>query len=391
MGSLYHSILPCGPFPSLKLQSTIKPKNINLKNKNDEHPKSQRTPVFNLKCTNNAIFAKNQLFSLKKPIPVFRDAKFCVDINDFIIHSIIGTGSFGKVYLVQKKSNNLFYAMKTLAKEEVFTNNLKQYAITERNVLKEIDHPFIVKLRFSFQNPDFLFLVMDFMPGGDLGFYLERDHKFSERRAKFYACEIILAIAELHRHNIIFRDLKPDNVLLSEDGHVRLSDFGLSKENVHFSNIEKSFCGTFAYLAPEMLNKTGHGKAMDWYLVGALVFEMVTGIPPFYSDDQSQLFNNIKSAELEYPETISRDLKSLLARLLEKDPRQRIDLLEIKKHPWFHEVNWDDVLSKKLVPPKPHINPKLLNQIDKVASLFGQSRNTKLDIENWTFVEEFPI
>jgi len=197
-----------------------------------------------------------------------RDSRYSkpIDIDSFIIHSIIGRGSFGDVYLVEKKDNNMLYAMKVLNKQKVFKDNLKRYAITERNVLSAIDHPFIVKLRYAFQNSEYLFLIMDYYPGGDLGTYLTEEGTFSERKAKVYLSEIILALEELHKNDIIFRDLKPENVMIDAEGHIALIDFGLSKERVTSNNTgARSFCGSVAYLAPEMEKKIGHGKMMDWY------------------------------------------------------------------------------------------------------------------------------
>jgi len=311
-----------------------------------------------------------------------------IGLSCFIIHCIIGTGSFGKVYLVQKKGTSNFYALKSLSKAQIFDNNLTRYAITERNVLRSLDHPFIVKLRYSFQNSKNLFMVMEYMPGGDLGFYLQRDEKFSERRAKIYAAEIVLAISELHRHNIIFRDLKPDNILLDQEGHIMLSDFGLSKENVRKDNKEMSFCGTFAYLAPEMVHKAGHGKAMDWYLLGALIYEMVTGTPPYYSEDKDELFENIKNAQLGFSCVISVELKDIICCLLERDPKKRIKETAIKEHPWFRGIKWDDVFHRRLVPPKPFIEKRQLNQIKPTDEIFSGNDTDRNNIVHWTFVEE---
>ena len=150
-----------------------------------------------------------------------------------------------------------------------------------------MSHPFIVKLRFAFQTLDKLFLVSDYCPGGDLSQYLEIERIFPEWKAKFYIAEIVLAIEALHEKDVIFRDLKPDNVVLDEEGHAMLTDFGLSKEGVkRAQDGAKSFCGSYAYLAPEMVRKLGHGKAVDWYLLGVLFYEMLTGLPPYYAEDK---------------------------------------------------------------------------------------------------------
>ena len=196
--------------------------------------------------------------------------------------------------------------MKVLSKKKIREENLKKYAITERNVMSSMGHPFIVQLRYAFQTTDHLFLISDYCPGGDLAQYLEIEEKFSEEKAKLYMQEIVLGIEALHMQNIIFRDLKPDNIIIDEDGHALLTDFGLSKEHVRKGEYgAKSFCGSYAYLAPEMLKKTGHGKAVDWYLLGVLLYEMITGMPPYYADDKSQLFKNIVDDKLN-----TRELKA---------------------------------------------------------------------------------
>lgn len=152
-------------------------------------------------------------------------------------------------------------------------------------------HPFIVQLLYAFQTTDRLFLVSDYASGGDLSQYLEIESIFPESKAKLYITEIVLALEALHSANIIYRDLKPDNVLMDSDGHVMLTDFGLSRENVKKSdNGAKSFCGSYAYLAPEMVKKKGHGKTVDWYLLGVILYEMLTGLPPYYADDKEELF-----------------------------------------------------------------------------------------------------
>ena len=182
---------------------------------------------------------------------------------DFIAISELGRGSFGEVYLVTKQNVDQLYAMKVLKKEKIIGQSLIRYAITERNVLSYIRHPFIVSLKYAFQTAEKLFLIIDYCPGGDLSTYLSREKVFSEQRARIYICEILLALEELHRHNIIYRDLKPDNIVLDYEGHVMLTDFGLSKEGINDNYMAKSFCGSYAYLAPEMIRRQGHGKAVD--------------------------------------------------------------------------------------------------------------------------------
>jgi protein-serine/threonine kinase len=203
---------------------------------------------------------------------------------------LLGSGSFGEVYLVKKVDTGKHYAMKVLPKDKIMSLNLMKYAFTERNVLSYTKHPFIVGLNFAFQTKDKLVLILDYCPGGDLGKKIQSERRFSEERAKIYLCEILLALEDLHSRNIIYRDLKPDNVVIDADGHALLTDFGLSKESVVGNSAAQSFCGSIAYLAPEMLKKIGHGKSVDWYLLGVLLYEMVVGIPPYFTNDRKQLF-----------------------------------------------------------------------------------------------------
>jgi serine/threonine protein kinase len=188
------------------------------------------------------------------------------------------------VFLVHRKDDESkkLYAMKVLSKEKVMTKNLKRYALTERNVMSVINHPFMVKLNYAFQSSSKLFLVMDYYPGGDLGKLISKKRVVPEEEARKYICELILAFEALHKNMIVFRDLKPDNVVLDWEGHCRLTDFGLSKEGI-YNNTTGSFCGSVAYLAPEILTKQGHSRTVDWYLLGLLLYELIVGIPPYYN------------------------------------------------------------------------------------------------------------
>ena len=328
--------------------------------------------------------------STKFDTPVSDNSK-TIDLSSFIIHSIIGRGSFGDVYLVEKKDTNMLYAMKVLNKQNVFKDNLKRYALTERNVLSAIDHPFIVKLRYAFQNSENLFLIMDYYPGGDLGTYLMEEGTFSEKKAKTYIAEITLALEELHNNDIIFRDLKPENVMVDAEGHIALIDFGLSKEKVSANNNgARSFCGSVAYLAPEMIRKTGHGKMMDWYLLGVTLYEMLFGVPPFYAETKEELFYNIEHGKLDLPSDCPKALKDILHGLLERDADKRLGskhgAREIKNHPWFFDVDWKMVMNRKLKTSRPRI--RKLNLFDNIGdALCDGGRTDRQAINGWTFVE----
>ncbi|KAK8806980.1 hypothetical protein WA158_003739 [Blastocystis sp. Blastoise] len=286
-----------------------------------------------------------------------KDDNKTITVKDFEILKVIGKGSFGKVFQVRKKDSGKIYAMKVLKKSCIEKKHQIEHTKTERNILGKVSHPFIVNLNYAFQTRDKLYFILDFCSGGELFYHLGKERKFTEERSKFYAAEITLALEHLHRYGVIYRDLKPENVLLTEEGHVALTDFGLSKEGVDspFTGA-KSFCGTPEYLAPEVLNRTGHGKAVDWWSLGALLYEMLTGWPPFYSKDQERLFNKIKKAPLEIPANIPAEASDLLTKLLERDVTKRLgsgptDAEEIKNHPFFKNIDWKKLYLKEVPVP----------------------------------------
>merc|ERR1719352_1902269 len=249
-------------------------------------------------------------------------------LDDFQLLKVLGKGSYGKVMLVQKQgavgAGETVFAMKMLRKDHIVKRNQVEHTRSERNVLEATSHPFIVTLHYAFQTPKKLYVVLDYCAGGELFFHLSQAGRFSQGRCRFYGCEICLGIAYLHSLNIIYRDLKPENLLLDAQGHAKITDFGLSKEGIEDNISAKTVCGTPEYLAPEILNKSGHGKAVDWYSFGALIYEMLTGLPPFYTRDREKLFERIKRGELNYPSYITPCAKSLLSSLLMLDPSKRL-------------------------------------------------------------------
>lgn len=276
--------------------------------------------------------------------------------QDFNLLKVIGKGSYGKVFLVQHKQSGNTYAMKMLKKEELKKRNQVEHTMAERRILEKIRHPFIVSLQFSFQSKEKLYFVLDYCPGGELFFYLQNIGRFKEKTACFYASNILLGIEELHRNDIIYRDLKPENVLIGYDGYAKITDFGLSKENIKGNSDAHSFCGTPEYLAPEILTKSGHGKAADWWSFGAIIYEMLVGVPPFYTKNRQKLYQNIKSAELTLEDWLSSNAKDLLSKLLTKDPNKRLGsgelgAQEVKDHPFFSNISWDDIYNKTQKPP----------------------------------------
>merc|ERR1719373_30196 len=225
--------------------------------------------------------------------------------------------------LVKSKEGQI-YAMKMLRKENVIKRNQEEHTKTERRVLEAVSHPFIVTLHYAFQTPKKLYMVMEFCPGGELFYHLSRTGRFSQNRAMFYTSEVTSAIAYLHSLRIIYRDLKPENLLLDVDGHCKVTDFGLSKEGIEDNISARTMCGTPEYLAPEILDRRGHGRAVDWYSVGALAYEMITGLPPFYTRDRKKLFERIRSGVLKYPDFITPAASACLKGLLERDPERRL-------------------------------------------------------------------
>ena len=276
--------------------------------------------------------------------------------SNFVCLALLGQGSFGEVYLVKKKDSNDFYAMKVLDKCRIAKQNIFKYVLSERNILSVMHNPFIVKLNYAFQTSEKLFLLLDYCPGGDLSKQLQIQTRFSEEKAKFYICEIILALGDLHKNNIIFRDLKPDNIVIDKEGHALLTDFGLSREGIVGKEMAKSFCGSIAYLAPEMLSRTGHGKAVDWYLLGVLFYELLVGVPPYFTTNQDQIFKNIKNANLYIPPFISEKAAKLIKSLLKRNPNERLgskrDVEEIKENEYFADVDWQKVYERKYKPPQ---------------------------------------
>ena len=316
------------------------------------------------KNNNNKNIKNNQRIRRKNPYsnkvdddyklledPILNNSK--VGFNSFEILDCLGEGSFGKVFKVKMKSNGQIYAMKVINKKFLLKNNQLRYAITECNVLKQATSPFILTLYYSFQTPENLYMIIDYCPGGDLNFHILQN-LFEEDEAKFYIAELILGIEHLHELDIIYRDLKPENILINSDNHIKLADFGLAKEGINDMQNSKSFCGSPAYLAPEMLNRKGVGKSADIYGIGAVLYEMICGSPPFFANNIKILYKNISQSKLMLPDYFSDELKDLLSQLLCKDPQKRIGVLdksELKNHEWFKDIDWEKLAKKEIEPP----------------------------------------
>eukprot|EP00736_Rhodelphis_marinus_P003698 Rmarinus@m.4511 len=275
--------------------------------------------------------------------------------EDFEKIKVLGKGSFGKVLLVKMKGTDKLYAMKSIKKGHIFEMGQVEHTRTEREVLAQIRHPFVVTMHYAFQSADSLFMVLDYCSGGELFFHLKRYGRFPENVAMHFAAELILAIEHLHKYGIVYRDLKPENILLDGSGHVKLVDFGLAKEGVWDARQGAvSICGSPEYVAPEVLLGQGHGKAVDWWSTGSLIYEMLTGLPAFYDSNRRKMFENILSADLSYPPYVSPDAVSLVQGLLTRDPDLRLgsaDDGELRRHPFFRPIDWNALMSKTLRSP----------------------------------------
>ncbi|CAD8060970.1 unnamed protein product [Paramecium sonneborni] len=284
-----------------------------------------------------------------------------VCLEDFIFTKVVGRGSFGKVMLVQHKMTKKNYAMKILRKDIIQEKGQQVHTMNERQILEVAQHPFIVQLHYAFQTPEKLYLVTDFLVGGELFYHLRKSKKFSEDRMKLYAAELILALDYLHQKGIIYRDLKPENILIGADGHIKLTDFGLSRINLKEGERTYTFCGTPEYLAPEILLGQGHDQSADWWSLGALMYEMIAGAPPFYSKEKGIMFRDRLEKQIEMKPWFSENVSNLLTGLLINDPNKRITIQQIKSHPFFGSLSWDDVYNKTI---KPQFIPKLKNELD---------------------------
>ncbi|RXM27150.1 Serine/threonine-protein kinase Sgk3 [Acipenser ruthenus] len=260
------------------------------------------------------------------------------------------------VLLAKHKLDNTYYAIKVLQKRVILNRREQKHIMAERNVLlKNIKHPFLVRLHYSFQTTGKLYFVLDFINGGELFFHLQRERTFPEPRARFYIAEMASALGYLHSINIVYRDLKPENILLDSQGHIVLTDFGLCKEGISQDDTTTTFCGTPEYLAPEVLRKQPYDNTVDWWCLGSVLYEMLYGLPPFYSRDTAEMYENILHKPLTVRPGATNAAWSILEGLLEKDRTKRLgsndDFLEIKRHPFFHAISWDDLVQKKFPPP----------------------------------------
>ncbi|EDQ92414.1 uncharacterized protein MONBRDRAFT_13470, partial [Monosiga brevicollis MX1] len=289
-----------------------------------------------------------------------------VSVEDFELLKVIGQGGFGKVFQVRKRSGKgkaEIFAMKVLKKATIVRSTKDiTHTRAERNILQLVRSPFIVDLKYAFQTNGKLYLIMDYLSGGELFTYLDKEGMFLEKQARFYAAELVLAIEHLHGLGIIYRDLKPENIMLDSSGHVVLTDFGLCKEKVEDDSTRAmTFAGTIDYMAPEIISREGHNKAVDWWSLGALTFDMLTGQPPFSAGNRKKTMDRILRAKPNFPPFITPYAKDILRKLLKRKPSERLSsAAEIKAHRFFRDVDWQVALDRRLEPPFiPSVNTAL--------------------------------
>jgi protein kinase X len=269
----------------------------------------------------------------------------------------IGTGTFGRVFLVKHKPTGEYYALKCLKKSEIVRLEQISHTISEKKILTILRHPFIVSMKHSFQDNAYVYMLLEYVVGGELFSYLRKRGRFPIETARFFAAQITLALEYIHARDIAYRDLKPENVLIDHEGNVRLTDFGFAKK---IDNRTFTLCGTPEYIAPEIILGTGHGKGVDWWALGILIFEMLAGYPPFYENEESpdkfNIYKSIIAGAVTFPDHFEPQAKDLIKRLLATNVSRRLGVLkggaeDVKKHSFFEGIDWNEVYNKRLIPP----------------------------------------
>ena len=308
---------------------------------------------------------ENEIIETNSKETQLSELKIKLNLDNFEIIKLIGKGTYGKVLLVKLKSKETYYAMKVLNKKYLEIKKQEIHTKNERDFMIKISSPFIINIKFAFQDDNNLYLISDFMQGGELFFHLQKNKFFSEEFVKFYAIELVLAISDIHKINAIYRDLKPENILLDKYGHIKLTDFGLCKI---LNENEKAYtlCGTLQYIAPEILLNNGYQKEVDWWSLGCVIYDMLEGKVPFKPPKGSHIDISLFKKQIKFRRTKSDEAKNFIKALLVFNPEKRLGygtngINDIKNHPFFKGVDWDKALNKEYKPP---FVPELSDDLD---------------------------
>jgi len=295
----------------------------------------------------------------------FRELKSRAILDEINVKDTLGLGTFGRVRLLevpklrdhlQKQeiprvhAQNCFFAIKIMKKSEIIRLKQVDHVMSERSILQDVSHPFIVVAYHTFQDERNLYMLMDYVAGGTLISHLRKQAKFSAEHTRFYAAQIVMALQYLHQLGIVYRDLRPENLLLDTSGYMKMVDFGYAKR---INDVTWTLVGTPEYLAPEIIQSKGHNKAVDWWALGILIYEMMAGYPPYYDENPFGIYQKILSGKLEFPRHFDVHSRDLIRKLLTADRTKRIGSLkngaeDIKKHKWYRGLNWAALYNKQM-------------------------------------------